>query len=363
MYYPSWSTYNADFQIADIDISKLTHISYSFIDVVDGRCTYGDKYADYEKFFPSTDDWDDYNGKMRGNFNQLFQSKKKHPHLKTMMTVGGREVTSFSTIASTERKREKFAQSCADFMQQHKFDGIDLAWEYPAAKDKHNFVLLLKALRKAMDALGDQHPLSIVASAERDTSAGYLMSEINDIVDFVNVQTYDFSTAFDSETGHNAPLYSNPDAVAGSSSVDEAIRLFLALGLAKQKLILGLPLYGHSWRQVTANGLFQFSRGPAEGTWDKGTVNYNDLVDNYINKNGYTRYYDNLSKVPYLYNPEAQVFISYDDEESICHKVGYVMKHDLGGAMAWDVSGDSGGILQGLAYDVVVAGADACYVD
>jgi chitinase len=83
-------------------------------------------------------------------------------------------------------------------------------------------------------------------------------------------------------------------------------------------------------------------------------------VLNYINKNGYTRYWDSVSKVPYLFNPETKVFISYDDQESICYKAQYANEKGLGGGMVWEVTSDYNKELQQLSYDVMVGGATHC---
>ena len=49
--------------------------------------------------------------------------------------------------------------------------------------------------------------------------------------------------------------------------------------------------------------------------------------------------------MPYLYNPKTQVFVSYEDPESIEAKCKYVLTHQLGGVMFWDYSGDPSGAL------------------
>jgi chitinase len=44
--------------------------------------------------------------------------------------------------------------------------------------------------------------------------------------------------------------------------------------------------------------------------------------------------------VPWLYDPQTGVMISYDDAESLRYKAEYVNESSLGGAMVWDLSGD-----------------------
>ena len=60
---------------------------------------------------------------------------------------------------------------------------------------------------------------------------------------------------------------------------------------------------------------------------------------------GYIRYWDSASAVPYLYNEEKHIFVSYEDTESLAGKCRYVLSHKLGGVMFWEYFGDSSGKL------------------
>ena len=52
------------------------------------------------------------------------------------------------------------------------------------------------------------------------------------------------------------------------------------------------------------------------------------------------RTWDAQSQVPWLYSASQQTMISYDDEESIQGKIDYILQHDLGGMMFWELSND-----------------------
>ena len=68
---------------------------------------------------------------------------------------------------------------------------------------------------------------------------------------------------------------------------------------------------------------------------------YHDLVDNYIGQGDYVRYFDSVAKVPWLYSASEGVLISYDDTESFQYKIDYLKEHSLGGAMFWELAGDT----------------------
>ena len=57
---------------------------------------------------------------------------------------------------------------------------------------------------------------------------------------------------------------------------------------------------------------------------------------------GFTRYWDDVAKVPYAYNPnlEGGVFASYDDAQSTRLKLDFAHSRHLGGVLFWEISAD-----------------------
>ena len=72
---------------------------------------------------------------------------------------------------------------------------------------------------------------------------------------------------------------------------------------------------------------------------------------------GYTRYWDKAAAVPYLYNSEKQIFVSYEDPESLTLKSKYVLDHHLAGMMFWDYESDPSGALLNAIDDGLKAGS------
>ena len=220
-YFPAWGIYEREFNVADIDADKVTHINYAFANVVGGECALGDPWGDVEK--PMGDDT--LETPLRGNFHQLQILKENHPGLKTLISVGGWTWSSgFSALAMTAASRAKFATSCVKFMKEYGFDGIDIDWEYPvgggldsgAPEDRQNFTLLLEELRATLDAQGaadgDAHYLlSIAAPAGPAIIANLEVDKIHPALDYINVTTYDFHGTWETSTNFNAPLYAASD--------------------------------------------------------------------------------------------------------------------------------------------------------
>lgn len=396
-YYPSWAAYGRTYNVSDIDPTKVTHINYAFADICwngihgnpdptgpnpttwscqdensqtinvpNGTIVLGDPWIDTGKRFPG-DVWDQ---PYAGNINQLNKLKQINPNLKTIISVGGWTWSNrFSDVAATAATRETFANSAVDFLRKYNFDGVDLDWEYPVSggldgnskrpQDKQNYTLLLSKIREKLNAAeavdGKDYLLTIASGASPTYAANTELANIASIVDWINIMTYDFNGGWQKISAHNAPLYNDPAAAsagvpdASTFNVAAGAQGHLDAGVPASKLVLGVPFYGRGWDGCTQsnNGQYQAcSGGSSVGTWEAGSFDFYDLEANYINKNGYTRYWNDTAKVPYLYNATNKRFISYDDVESIGHKTAYIKSKGLGGAMFWELSGDRNKTLQ-----------------
>ncbi len=297
------------------------------------------------------------------NFRVLNEAKRKYPNLKILISVGGWEWSrGFSNMCLTGETRAKFIESAVRFIQKNNLDGIDIDWEYPGLpgagnphrpEDRQNFTALLAGLRVALDDLGmktgKHYLVTIAAGAFGDYLKHTDMSEDSKYLDFINLMTYDMSVpGGDSLAGNNAPLFTNPRD-AHPSSDDKAVEEFEAAGVPPSKLVLGVPFYGHAWHvdSTAFNGLYE----PGRPTVPPINATYANLVENYINKNGFVRYWDSTSCVPYLFNRADSVFISYDDPQSLRDKCEYIKARGLGGVMFWSLSSDYGSTLLRTLYD------------
>jgi chitinase len=150
-------------------------------------------------------------------------------------------------------------------------------------------------------------------------------------------------------THFNSPLRPIPADPLGEPyhsqfNLAAAVQTYLDSGVVAAKLTAGIPFYGHGYGSVAAqpaNGLFAAYSGVAPaGTWENGTFDYWDLAANYVNRNGYTRYWQDSARVPWLHNPVTHIMISYDDSASVAEKCRLIRQYQLGGAMFWEFSGD-----------------------
>lgn len=282
----------------------------------------------------------------------LASAKKENPKLSIVLSVGGWGAGGFSEAAATAEGRQSFAVSAKALVEKYRLDGIDIDWEYPCIgigeieashHDKENFTLLLKEIRKELDDIKERHcMLNIAVGGDSYYIRCTNLKEAVAYLDYVHVMTYDLRGGFLVATGHHTNLYGN-QADLMEVSTDHAVKCYIKAGVPREKLIIGSAYYSRMWTGVpdVNHGLMQM----ASSTGGYGP-DFAELTSSYINKNGYTRFWDEEAKAPYLFNGDT--FISYDDEESIEHKAAYVKKQDLAGMMFWEYGLDTTYTLTGV---------------
>lgn len=284
----------------------------------------------------------------------LERIRRIHPGIKIILSVGGWSADGFSQAAMTEESREKMAESAAALTAQFGLDGIDIDWEYPCfavagiaadSRDKENFTLLLAKLRQKLDGLGEGRMLTIAAGGDTYFTMHTNMGEAQRYLDYVQLMTYDLQGGFSKVTGHHASLYAGTTNLS-DVCVDKAVKAFQQAGVPAEKLIVGVPFYARVWKEVKGGG---DGLGHEAGTVGQGGFGYQVLAKEYIDKNGYRRYWDEAGRAPYLFNGDC--FMSYDDGESLREKTEYVKAKGLGGIMFWEYGCDPEGVLLNHIYE------------
>lgn len=156
--------------------------------------------------------------------------KRLNPNLKVLISLGGgREDGShrFSSLISSARNRREFIRSAIPFIKQYDFDGIDVHWQYPGAEelgghvtDKEFLTLFLEEISEIFKERGWLVVVSAPASRFR-IEDGFNPTSLGNVVDFVNVQAYDFHRDRDPVADHPANLYARPQ--------DNGLNLFLSV--------------------------------------------------------------------------------------------------------------------------------------
>lgn len=169
------------------------------------------------------------------------------------------------------------------------------------------------------------------------------MEAASKYLDYVQLMTYDLQGGFQKVTGHHAALYHSEGNLL-DVCVDKAVKAFHEAGVPMEKLILGVPFYSRQWNGVKGEGCRHGLGMEADSVGGYGG-DYAELKADWIGKNGFVRYWDEVAKVPYLF--DGKTFVSYEDEESLGGKIEYLKEMGMGGIMFWEYKCDPSGELLG----------------
>lgn len=389
-----WQWYDRD-KLADpsnMDFRKVQRVNYAFFQTdVNGNIFGTDRWGDPQVLFGP------YGDKLNSGIQRCSYDGPTevncayHEHgtgiinlahaagAEVYPSIGGWTLSdAFPTLSANPVSRDTFAKKCVEIVSYHNFDGIDIDWEYPGytahsgtPADTENFTKMLSTVRGALDILtrttGKVYGLTSALPCNPDNIKNIEVSKLISILSEFNLMSYDFHGAWDSVTGVNAPLY--PQGFGNDEfSIDRCVENYVALGVPREKINIGLPFYGRSFKYATE--LNQAHGGNDVANWgdDDGTPQYfniwkrlpvmTQVRDNksktqyaYISKGnrkldmteseyqppGSEGNYPNAGTQPVSSTSYPEGLVSFDDERAICDKVHYAQEKQLGGFIVWEL--------------------------
>ncbi|KAF9466829.1 endochitinase [Collybia nuda] len=371
-WYAGWHA-TEGFPLSKVTWSKYTHMTYSFAETT----------ADVKALNLSGSNPD---------VLPQFVSTARENGVKALVSIGGWTGSRFfSANVATAQKRTAFVKTVVDFAAKYQLDGLDFDWEYPAnqgigcntisSKDTANFLAFLQELRQ--DTLGKTLILSAAtATAPFVNSNGNPSTDVSGfskVLDFIAIMNYDIWGPWSPTVGPNAPLDDTCAVSANQAgSAVSAVKQWNAAGIPLNQLVLGVASYGHSFRVRKAHAfksgsstvlasypVFDSNDLPAGDSWDDpagidvcgaqqpvaGNINFWGLIEQgYLNADGTSKQgipyaFDSCSKTPYVYNPQTEVMVSFDDAQSFSAKGAFIKSKGLRGFAMWEAGGDSNDIL------------------
>ncbi|XP_076244080.1 putative chitinase 10 [Calliopsis andreniformis] len=288
----------------------------------------------------------------------------------------------YSRLISSAASRRKFIASTISFLKKYNFDGLSVEWNYPKCwqsdcrkgpdSDKPNFTKLIQELRAEFDEQKPRLVLAVALSGYKEViDRAYEVEKISKAVDFLSVMTYDYHGAWEAKTGHLSPLFGTPTDTNPYYNVNSTMNYLADLGAEKSKLLVGIPLYGQTYRLSSESliGLGDPATGPGtpgEFTRQPGMLAYYEICDRLKNKGWkqgsgreplkyipwgtyctYSSY--RVYTIPYLLfkyfflGPSAyskDQWVGYDNTENISAKGEYILQSGYGGATMWTVDLD-----------------------
>ena len=291
-YYPNWQWYDRS-QLVNpftIQYNKYSIINYAFFKPeINGNISSTDSWAD-ENLLLGQINWSTTPVSYIPNTSIV--SLAHNAGTKVLPSIGGWTLSdNFPSIASSLTKRTLFAHNCCNLIRTYNFDGIDIDWEYPGYSphsgsviDKQNFTLFLQQIRDSLSALGIQNNksylLTFCAGASRENMLNIDWPQVVNIVDIINLMSYDFFGSWDATANHNSPLH-KPLQGEATFNLDSAVTYLLNhYQVPPNKLTAGLAFYGRSAKTIATPSLFAPITGVDNSTFiaDEGTPLYYNIV-------------------------------------------------------------------------------------
>uniref|UniRef100_A0A1D1Z6E7 Acidic mammalian chitinase n=1 Tax=Anthurium amnicola TaxID=1678845 RepID=A0A1D1Z6E7_9ARAE len=338
-YYPSWL--RRSLPPSAIELSYFTHVFYAFVQL---------DPASYELVITSDD---------AQLLPDLAAALHRHcPPRKALLSIGGGNsgADTFAELAGSPSSRSAFIASTIAVARRYGLDGLDLDWEFPRDPEEMDHLgLLFREWRSAVEAEAARtgQPRLLLTSAVYFASSffvygkprSYPVEALRGAADFVNLMCYDYRGDWDtSATGAHAALYDPGSNVSTSYGVGS----WVGAGMPAEKLVMGVPLYGKSWRlkDPAEHGV----GAPAVGTGPgrSGVLTYAEVVK--LNARvGATEVYDEATVSEYSYS--GTDWVGYDGVRSVTEKMAYARRRGLGGYFFWALGYDKDWEISSAASD------------
>jgi GH18 family chitinase len=271
-YFPNWSVWNNEIQ--NLDYSKLTHICWAFQN-------------------PNA------NGELiEGNEGLIELVENAHnADIDVLISLGGGAASGslkniYFDLISTPEKRASFIHNLANYIKEYNLQGIDVDIEGSAINSDYGFFI-----QQLVDSLRPKG--YYVTAALNGMATDNISDETLQLFDWINIMSYDY-------TGSWTP--NNPGQHSSYNHAVQGIEAYINRGCAPEKLVLGVPFYGHAFNDLIGMD------------YD----NYNVILGNFSDA--------------YLYDKRGNV-IYYNGIATIQHKT-YLALDKIGGIMIWELTGD-----------------------
>ncbi len=212
--------------------------------------------------------------------------------------------SSIDSFLSSPSKRASAVSELGDLVNDHGANGVNVDFEGMSSDNKQDLVDFIEELKQVVDEV-------TLATPAVDWSGAYDYDALANASDGLFIMGYGYHWS-GGDPGPVAPLYGG--GIWSDYSLDWTVEDYVYYGAPRDKIILGLPLYGRNW-PTTNNDV------PGDATADSSAVVMSSAIPEC---EAAGRYYDEQTETPYCF-PSSTEQLWYDDVGSIAAKVDYAV--------------------------------------
>ncbi|XP_076180390.1 imaginal disc growth factor 4 isoform X2 [Ptiloglossa arizonensis] len=331
--------------------------------------------------------------------------RRSFPDLKVYLGIGGNadpeeDTHKYLVVTETSESRSKFINSVNRLLKDYDFDGIDLAWQFPAVKVKKQrstfgsiwhgvkktfgygkfkddkeqehrdgFTIMVRDLKAQLRP--KMKALTITVLPHVNSSVYYDARLLAPNIDAVHLLAFDQKTPERNpqEADYPAPIYESYGRVL-DDNVDRTTRYWLEHGTPASKVVVGIPSFARTWKLTSDSQISGVppivADGPgAEGphTNVPGLLSYAEvcarLLESAVGRlrrvGDPSKKYGSYAYISYDENTGADgIWVGYEDPDTAGNKAAYAKAKGLGGVAIYDLSlDDFRGICTGDKFPII----------
>uniref|UniRef100_A0A8D8TW15 Probable chitinase 3 n=1 Tax=Cacopsylla melanoneura TaxID=428564 RepID=A0A8D8TW15_9HEMI len=329
---------SGNFTPEDIDFSSCDFICYAFAGL--NKETYKIQVTD-----KSADLSDNGGQGLIAKVVSLANSSSAQGVLISLGGWGESNSTAYPTLFTNETLQDEFVQDSVQFLKKYGFIGLDLDYEYPqcpqgtcnpGTAEKEGFSKLIVKLRTEYK----KHHFYLTAAVSANVGnidKYYEPKVLNDNLDWIGLMTYDYHVQSEPNVGLTAPFFQYGSEPA-TLNVKSTVEAWISKGVAANKLVLGIPLYGVSYTLADKNKTTIGSPAAGPGK-EKRALFYNEICP--LKNQGWTEVSsENGKPIGGTYAYKDDQWVGYDSVTDVEAKGKYILDKDLQGYMVWELAED-----------------------
>lgn len=328
VYFASWSIYSRNFRLSDVDGSRITHLIYAFAKISENfEIVFDDEWAALESPHPHTGE--------RGFVGEMASFRKKHPHIKIGLSIGGANSRpQFIPMATSATQQHSTIQSAVALMRRCDFDFMDVDWEFPSGiREMLQFVDFVRRLDGAIKQ--NKSPggfVTVALPASTSLLCDFYLTKIGKIAKIVHLMTYCYSLCADAHASNDASLESSS---VNGECVRRSVEFAVRRGVPRPKLVIGIPAFCRTFGGCRSVGM-EFEGAGSPGRHDSAFWDYAEVVEH--RKELFTP-----PNASYSLLKAQETLVMHETASTIAAKMAFVKEAGLAGAFIWHIAQNAPG--------------------